>query len=253
MSIFKDYAKYYNLFYRDKDYAKEVDYVDSLIKRYAKNKKRSILDVGCGTGIHALLFRRKGYRVVGIDKSTEMVNIAKSSVTENDNIEFYTRDSTGFNLDRKFDIVVSLFHVISYHTTNEAFYRCFGNIYKHLNKGGVFIFDFWYGPAVLTQKPQVKVKKFWGRDTKITRTAIPRININENTVDINYEIIIKNKGSEILEKIEEKHKMRYFFLPELNFMLGQVGFKVIKSLKWMSFKEGLSAKSWNGALIANKE
>ncbi len=253
MSIFKDYAKYYNLFYRDKDYAKEVDYVDSLIKKYAKNKKKSILDVGCGTGIHALLFRRKGYRVVGIDKSTEMVNIAKSSVTENDNIEFYTRDSTEFNLDRKFDIIVSLFHVISYHTTNKALYRCFRNIYKHLNKGGVFIFDFWYGPAVLTQKPKVKVKKIWGRDTKITRTAIPRININENTVDINYEIIIKSKGNEILEKIKEKHRMRYFFLPELNFMLGQAGFKVIKSLEWMSFKEDLSVKSWSGVLIANKE
>ena len=69
MAVFDRYAQYYDLFYREKDYRGEVDYVDALIKRYATNDARTILDLGCGTGGHAVLLAQKGYHVTGVDRS----------------------------------------------------------------------------------------------------------------------------------------------------------------------------------------
>ena len=68
MAVFYSYAQYYDLLYREKDYPGEVDYVDALIKKYAVNDARTILDLGCGTGGHAILLARKGYRVTGVDR-----------------------------------------------------------------------------------------------------------------------------------------------------------------------------------------
>ena len=70
--IFNDYAKYYNLIYADKEYDKEVDYILSLIDKNS-DSNTSLLDVGCGTGRHALEFYNKNYSVTGIDISEQMI------------------------------------------------------------------------------------------------------------------------------------------------------------------------------------
>ena len=67
-NVFAKYSEYYDLIYTDKDYQKEVDYIDQLIQKYHP-KAKTILDLGCGTGVHANLLAAKGYRVMGIDLS----------------------------------------------------------------------------------------------------------------------------------------------------------------------------------------
>ncbi|MGZ7180607.1 MAG: class I SAM-dependent DNA methyltransferase, partial [Halobacteriota archaeon] len=76
MDVFDRYAQYYDLFYRDKNYTDEVDYVDALIEKYALGKPATILDLGCGTGGHAVLLAKKGYDVTGVDRSDAMLAIA---------------------------------------------------------------------------------------------------------------------------------------------------------------------------------
>lgn len=76
MDVFDRYASYYNLFYRDKNYAAEVEYVDALIKKYAVGETVTMLDLGCGTGGHAVLLAQKGYHVAGVDRSDTMLAIA---------------------------------------------------------------------------------------------------------------------------------------------------------------------------------
>jgi len=181
-----------------------------------------------------------------------MIDIARKRVTVGQRIEFYVSDISKLVLRREFDVAVSLFHVMSYLTTNGIFIKSLRNIYKHLKKGSLFIFDFWYGPAVLTQKPGKRTKNITDKDINIKRMSVPRIDFNANTVDINYKIAALDKKSGLIESINEVHKMRYFFLPELDLMLRNAGFKIIKSLKWMSSKEGLSENSWSAVIIARK-
>ncbi len=252
MKNFNKYAQYYNLLYRSKNYEKEVDYVDSLIKRYSDRRNKTLLDIGCGTGNHDIWFAKKGYQVVGMDRAGEMIAIARERMPAGGDVEFFKRDVSRFALRRKFDIAVSLFHVMSYLTATEVFMDGLRNIYKHLKKGSLFIFDFWYGPAVMTKRPARKIKNIIDEGVKIKRIAAPAVNFNENTVNVGYKIIVSDKNKGSIKTIKESHKMRYFFLPELYLMLDITGFKVINCLEWMSLKKDVSENSWSGVIIAKR-
>jgi len=62
--VFADYARYYDLLYRDKDYSAEAQYVAGLVRKFHPSA-RSILELGSGTGIHASLLAEKGFTVHG--------------------------------------------------------------------------------------------------------------------------------------------------------------------------------------------
>lgn len=140
---------------------------------------------------------------------------------------------------------------MSYQTSNKELYNSFANIYKHLKPNGLFIFDFWYGPAVLQELPEVRIKRLENEKINVLRIAEPSIDFNNNVVCVNYELYIKNKETKNTNIIKESHSMRYLFLPELEFMLEQAKFKIVHYSKWMS-NEKLSNKSWNGVIVAQK-
>lgn len=74
--VFDKYARYYDLLYRDKDYAGEAAYIAGLLERYC-NHPQHILELGCGTGKHAALLADKSYHVHGIDQSAGMLTEAR--------------------------------------------------------------------------------------------------------------------------------------------------------------------------------
>ena len=230
--VFNDYAKYYDFLYQDKDYRKEIDYIDNLIKQHSSKKDLRILDIGCGTGKHANYLAEKGYYVTGIDFSVEMIKIAQKN--KNSNTDFYVANATDFNLYKTFDVVLSLFHVVSYQSSNEDILRMFANVYNHLEFEGLFIFDFWYGPAVLTERPSVKIKRFENDSIKIIRIAEPKMHTAINTVDVNYEIMIHNKTDKKTEFINETHKMRYLFIPEVDSFTHNYKMKILKYGEWLT-------------------
>ena len=80
MDVFGNYAKYYNLLYNDKDYAEEADYIENLIKKHHPAAK-TVLDLGCGTGRHDFQLSGKGFSVVGVDRSDEMLTTARKYQT----------------------------------------------------------------------------------------------------------------------------------------------------------------------------
>ena len=76
MNIFKSYAKYYDLFYKDKDYKTEADYVDYLVQKNSTSVGKEMLIIGCGTGMHDRFFTEKGYALDAFDLSEEMLEVA---------------------------------------------------------------------------------------------------------------------------------------------------------------------------------
>ncbi len=252
MTQFGDlYSRYYDLIYQGKDYSSEVEYVDTLIKN-EPIKIKTILDLGCGTGRHDELLCNKGYVVHGVDISEEMLKVAE---TRRKNIEnklvFNQSDITKLELNQKFDAVISLFHVMSYQISNKALDEVFSRVKDHLNDGGIFIFDFWYGPAVLTDPPKTTTKKLEDEFIKIKRTAESQINVQKNTVDVRFDILVENKKDYKLLKKKELHKMRYFFDTELELLCDKNSFHILEKYKWLSFDEpGL--KTWNVVWVIKK-
>ncbi|MFW2605353.1 class I SAM-dependent DNA methyltransferase [Aliarcobacter butzleri] len=245
MNQFGDlYSKYYDLLYSDKDYISEVKYVDSLIKANSKNTK-TLLDMGCGTGKHAELFCDMGYEVHGIDLSEDMLKIAENRrIGKENKLSFSHSNIQNLSLNKKFDVVVSLFHVMSYQNSNSELFKAFEVAKNHLNNDGIFIFDFWYGPAVLTDLPTTRVKRLENDNIKVTRLAEPILDAQKNIVDVNYDIFIENKETkEVIEK-KELHQMRYFFDTELEFICESIGFKILNKYEWLSYKKP-DFSSWN--------
>lgn len=252
MSQFTElYAQYYDLLYSDKDYFGEAAYVDSLIKANFSDAE-SLLDMGCGTGRHAEILCDKGYRVHGIDMSEEMLAVAESRrAAKEKRLSFSSSAIADLHLDKKFDAVVSLFHVMSYQNSNEELIKALKAAKEHLNEGGVFIFDFWYGPAVLTDLPTTRVKRLENTEIKVTRFAEPVLHVENNIVEVKYDLFIEDKkNTRIIEK-KEIHKMRYLFDTELELLCGQIGFEVLQKYEWMSH-ERPKFSSWNVVWIVKK-
>jgi SAM-dependent methyltransferase len=124
--------------------------------------------------------------------------------------------------------------VISYQTTNEDLLAAFATVKAHLKPGGVFIFDCWYGPAVLSDRPTIRVKRLEDEEISVTRIAEPLMYPNDNLVDVNYQVFIKDKNTGAVEEVQETHRMRYLFKPEIDLLLGQNQCKPIECREWMS-------------------
>jgi len=248
MTVFADYSRYYDLLYRDKDYRGEVDFVTRLIHEHAPVATK-LLELGCGTGRHAELLATEGFQIHGIDQSEGMLADAlrrKKTLPREvaDRLDFSMGDARDVRLEQKFDMVVSLFHVMSYMTTNEDLSRAFATAREHLNPGGLFLFDFWYGPAVLTDPPVVRIKRLADEQLAITRIAEPVLYANENCVEVNYEIQVRDKGTGQVNVLHESHRMRYLFLPEIRNYLYSHGMEPVFSCEWLSGAEpGVS--TWN--------
>ena len=247
--VFSDYARYYDLLYKDKDYAGEAVYIHGLIQKHTPGA-RTILNLGCGTGKHDVCLEKLGYQITGIDLSETMLIEARKRETLN-KLEFFQGDIRNVDLGREFDVVISLFHVISYQTTDNDVIAVFRNANRHLKDGGLFIFDFWHGEGVLNDPPSVRVKYLEDDVVKIVRTAEPVVHRERNVIDVNYRIMATDKKSGCNSELRETHAMRYFFLPELESFLSKAGFVVKNSSQWMSDKPLLSA--WYGLVVAVKK
>jgi SAM-dependent methyltransferase len=250
--VFDAYSAYYDLLYKEKDYAGEVEYILSLLANQGVTEGE-ILELGCGTGKHAEQFAQKGFSVHGVDLSPSMVSEAerRKPVDLSDHLNFEVGDLRTTQIGKIFDVVISLFHVVSYQTTNEDLEEMFATASNHLREGGIFIFDFWYGPAVLSDRPVVRVKRMSNELINVLRIAEPVMDPNENIVEVNYTMIVTDQNESKIAKIEEKHNMRYLFLPELQGFLKNTQMEVIDSHEWNS-ENSLSFESWIGVICSKK-
>jgi SAM-dependent methyltransferase len=243
------YSQYYNLLYKDKDYESEFTYIAEMISMFGGKDSGRLLDIGCGTGRHLKCCQDAGYDVSGVDLSENMLLEARSLMGEE--TELLCARASDFYFDKKFDIITSLFHVMSYQTETDELERVFANVSNHLNAGGLFLFDFWYGPAVLTDPPYVKIKRLEDENVLVTRLTEPGMRYNENIVDVNFEVIVENKKIHSVDRIFETHNMRYFFFPEIQYFARKSGFSLVTAYKWFT-KEPLSDKSWYGFTVLKK-
>ncbi|HEX8333332.1 MAG TPA: class I SAM-dependent methyltransferase [Segetibacter sp.] len=245
---FNYYNNYYDLLYHNKDYKNESDYVARLIRSITPQAE-NIIELGSGTGNYATFLCQQGFKVTGIEFSQQM-----SAIAETKNIKGFTtitNDVTEFDLEQHFDAAVALFHVISYLTSNEKVVQCFKKVNKHLKPNSLFIFDVWYTPAVYIQSPQQRVKEISNGNFHISRVAIPMINYDDNTVQVNYEMSIHQIAENKTEILKEAHTLRHFSTPEIKLFAQLAGFKFIHAEEFLTEKAP-GADTWGVCYILQK-
>lgn len=245
---FKLYSQYYNLLYYDKDYPAEAAYIIELIQEYFPNAQ-NIIELGCGTGKHASVFAEKGFSVLGIELSEDMLNIARQN--ENTRLRFQKANISNFKVDQKFEIALSLFHVISYLTDNSSLIRTFQLVHESLCDGGLFIFDVWHTPAVVSQVPEERIKKLSNDQIQIIRRATPSIFSEENIVEVNYDIEVSSLKDPTQLSFQEIHPMRHFCKNEIYLLAYSTGFEILKSEEFLT-KNVPSNLTWGVAYVLKK-
>lgn len=244
--LFNTYSHYYDLLYQDKDYVSEVEYIHGLLAGRGVSLG-NLLEFGSGTGKHGRLFAERGYTVYGVEQSSAMVELSKL----HERFTCQVGDIRNLELKKKFDAVLSLFHVLSYQTSNEEVSSVFMSAFKHLNKGGLFIFDFWYSPAVYAQQPAVRVKRMRNAKVEITRIAEPIKYPNNNCVEVNYTIFARDVVNKDIKISTESHPMRHFSLPEIDLFAAMMGFRRIGTEEFLTGKSP-SEDTWGVCVILEK-
>jgi SAM-dependent methyltransferase len=116
------------------EYAKETEPLINAIKEHSVNEVKTLLHLGCGAGSNDYVFKRY-YRVIGIDISEKMLEIARDL---NPEVVYHHGDMRTIELGELFDAVVAP-ESIDYMRTEDELYSAMMTAQKHLKPGGLFL------------------------------------------------------------------------------------------------------------------
>jgi len=248
-TVFGGFARYYDMLYHDKDYAGECDFLEAVLGRL-RRRKIEILDAGCGTGSHSVLMAKRGFSMTGIDSSAEMLTVARRKGKRlGVNVDFKRATLINFNLHRTFDACICMFAVLDYLTDDSGLGKALSSIRKHLKVGSFFVFDFWYGPAVVSIRPSQRFKLVRKRDLEVVRLADPKLIEKHNICEVSYHMFVMRRHR-VLYAGDEIHTLRYFFPYEIEKFLRRANFTLIKICTFARPKEPASEETWNAVGIA---
>lgn len=258
MSVFNSiYADQYDHLYAAKDYAGECDLVQAALARQgAAMGQQRLLDVGCGTGGHAIRLAERGFRVTGVDLSAAMLEQARHKARSlRPGIaqpRWICGDARSFEADGPFDAAIMMFAVVGYLSTNDDVLAGLRNIRRHLQPGAVFVCDFWYGPTVLAQVPTDRVRVLDTAEGQVVRTTQTSLDVVNHTADVTFRLW-QLAAQRLVAQTEETHRLRYFFPQEFALLLSCAGFKLDSLSAFPSLDAALDANSFNALAVATAQ
>lgn len=218
-----DYAAAYDLLYGDKDYEAEVELVERLL---AGRGVASILDLGCGTGGHAVPLARRGYEVVGVDRSEPMLAHAREKAAGLP-AKFALGDVRDVDLGREFDAALMLFAVLGYQVDDQDAVAALASARRHLRPGGLLLFDAWYAPAVLAQRPSERHRVVERDGIRLERTSTGRLDPERAVCHVGFSLRRTEAGG-ATSTFAESHEMRYFDEAELESLTRAAGLDLVR-------------------------
>ena len=140
MERYTDFAYIYDKLI-DQNYEKWADYIEEIFRKNDKNPKL-VLDLGCGTGNITNILAKRGYDMIGVDLSPDMLNVARNKAAE-DNLDvlYLCQDIREFELYGTVDAIICTLDVLNYITDTQELQHIFALVKNYLNPDGIFIFD----------------------------------------------------------------------------------------------------------------
>lgn len=135
-------ANYYDRFMQDVDYAALADFYEQLFAQYLNNKPHVVLDLGCGSGVLTLELARRGYEMIGVDCSAEMLAMAQAhAAAKKTEILWVQQDMRELSLYGSVGAVICSLDCVNYLLLQDALVRTFDGVFRFLDPGGLFLFD----------------------------------------------------------------------------------------------------------------
>jgi len=202
--MFTQSAAFYDRIYAalGKDHVAEARALARLI-REAVPTATSLLDVGCGTGLHLAEFARLGYAARGVDADVNMVTLARAREPE---LDVDLGDMRTLDLGARFDAVTALFAVLAYARTPDHLHEAVARLAAHLAPGGILVAEGFipfsqyvagHQHAILIDEPDLKLCRM-SQSRQVGRIAI---------LDFHYLVGTPARG---IERFFERHEMGLF-------------------------------------------
>lgn len=240
------YPELYDLFYRDKPYDEEAEFVHACLARHGVAPNGRVLELACGTGEHALRLAARGYAVTATDNSPGMIAIAQEKARGcGADIVFAQRDMRQLPVpDVPFDAALCLFDSIGYVQTLQAVGAVFDGVRASLRPDGLFIVEFWHAPAMLHGFEAVRVRRFPDGDGTILRIAETEVDRARSLAAVTYTIY-ELRGDGTYRQSSECHRCRFFTLDEMNAVARTHGFTLLAA--YDGFRQGaaVSDATWH--------
>ncbi len=220
------HARHYDVVYRDKPYADEARFVDSLLRDAGVARGR-LLDVACGTGRHAAQFGALGWDVTGVDLSDELLEQARLSAPE---ARFERQDMRELDVqDGPFEAVTCLFDSIGYALDDEGVVVTLVAAGRHLAPSGVLVLEFLHAPALLRDASAVRVRRFALSDHGDELVRISRTQLDEQrgVMEVEFELLeLRSDGT--YDRWLETQRNRFFSVSEMRALLERADLEVVR-------------------------
>lgn len=229
--IYNNFAYVYDRLTLDIDYKKWADYLESIFEKN-KVKPSMILELGCGTGSFGIEMARRGYEMICLDLSPDMLDCAaEKAKKENLDILFLNQDMCNFELYGTVDVIVCLLDSFNYLTTSSQVKKLFQLVQNYLNPDGLFIFD------VNTQykfENTLADNVFYEIDEDIT--YIWENNYNAKTKKARFDLTFFVKRGDLYERFDETHFERAYSNDEIMNFIENSDLKFIAEYDDLKFK-----------------
>ena len=144
MTGYNEFARFYDLLTQNIAYADRAKQFQKFIEQYrvSSSDPGILLDLACGTGTLTFLFEEYGYDVVGVDLSSNMLNVAlDKKIQRSSRALFLQQDMTELDLYGTVDFVVCALDSLNHITQEESLKKVFERVSLFLNPAGLFLFD----------------------------------------------------------------------------------------------------------------
>ena len=221
MSSYDTLAQCYDSLTVDVDYEGWADYIESVFSSLPK-KVNTVLELACGTGSLACILSQRGYDVIGVDKSEEMLAEAYNKALKLDkNCPLFLEQAMEeLDLYGTVDAAICCLDSINYLTDRDSLMEAFNRVHTFLEPGGLFLFDI--------NSPE----KFAAMDGEIYMDetddvcCIWRVDV-DNWLCTYCMDIFRLKGK-LWERTTEIHEERVYSKDEISEMLIKAGFVNIR-------------------------
>ena len=198
---------YYALLYRNHDEKEAELLIDHLLNKLHLQEGSSILDMPCGEGRHAFYLWKKGYKVLGIDLSREMILRAKNK--EGEGLEFLAQDMRTPVPGNHYDLALNLYTSFGYFKTEVEDLEVLKSIHKALKDGGRMVLDFLNIHKVLPNLVEFETRIINGIRYDIEREVeggylFKNIMVTEKNRTENYFERLRTIGEEDFRSLFEK-------------------------------------------------
>ena len=219
MEIYRHFAMVYDAFMGSTPYKEWAGYIDKALHDQGVPAGGTVLDLACGTGTMALLMAQKGYDIIGVDASADMLSEAyqKSSGIYSD-ILFLNQDMRYLDLYGTVDAAYATCDALNYLLTDEDFITVLKKIATFLNPKGIFIFDL---------KTDCKYRQLGSntyRDDNIQASYLWKNHYDPQTCinEYNVRFFIEGGGT-----FEEVHRQRAYSTEAVTALAEQAGMQII--------------------------